>query len=76
MTGNPSQESIYLRKRKGFVRMAIQAGAGVRPSSFIRLILEDEIGMQRWYEGHAHVPNGIWSVQTWCLSTTRASRSC
>ena len=46
------------------------------PLLFMGLILEDEIGMQRWYKGYAHSPNGIWSVQTWCLSTTRAYRSC
>ena len=28
LTGNPAKESIFLSKRKGFVRMAIQAGAG------------------------------------------------
>ena len=28
LTGDPAKESIFLSKRKGFVRMAIQAGAG------------------------------------------------
>lgn len=28
LTGDPAKENIFLSKRKGFVRMAIQAGAG------------------------------------------------
>ena len=33
LTGDPAKESIFLSKRKGFVRMAIQEGAGATHSS-------------------------------------------
>jgi len=47
LTGDPSKESIFLTRRKGFVRMAIQAGAGARDQKSSRLLARRVVSFLR-----------------------------
>jgi hypothetical protein len=80
LTGDPSKESIFLNKRKGFVRMAIQAGAGARHpprhaclhAAWCSFCSADGCGAC----GGLVADTREASAQTWCRCTMRASASC
>ena len=74
--GRPFKGEHILEEAQGLCEDGHPGRRWCAPLLFMGPILKGEIGMQRCYKGRAESPNGMCLLQTWCLSTTRAYRSC